>query len=99
MRDAVARAGGAALGDKTMLDAMTPFVDALEGARAEGVHLIDALRAAAARATEAAAATAALSPRIGRARPLAERSVGHPDPGAVSFALCAEAVVRALVVA
>ena len=99
MRDAVAGAGGAVLGDKTMLDAMTPFVDALEGARAEGVHLIDALRAAAARATEAAAATAALSPRIGRARPLAERSVGHPDPGAVSFALCAEAVVRALVVA
>jgi len=97
MRDAVARAGGAAAGDKTMLDAMTPFTEALTGAVEQGIGLIDAIRSAAIEAARAAEATAGLTPRIGRARPLAERSIGHPDPGAVSFALCVEAVGRALV--
>ena len=50
--------------------------------------------AAAARvATEAATATAALTPKRGRARPLAERSIGTPDPGAISFGLIASALV------
>jgi dihydroxyacetone kinase len=44
---------------------------------------------AAAAARQAAEATAQLLPKLGRARPLAERSLGHPDAGAVSFALCA----------
>jgi dihydroxyacetone kinase len=96
MLNAVARAGGAKPGDKTMLDAMLPYVDALEQAVGQGVALVDSLRIAAARAAEAAQATAGLSPRIGRARPLAERSVGHPDPGAVSFAICAAAIVPAI---
>jgi dihydroxyacetone kinase len=39
-------------------------------------------------ATRAAADTAPLVPRLGRARPLAERSVGTPDAGATSMALC-----------
>jgi dihydroxyacetone kinase len=95
-RDAVARVGGAVSGDKTMLDAMAPFADALREAIGQGVGLIDAVRSAAIVAGEAAEATSALAPRIGRARPLAERSLGHPDPGAVSFALCADAVGRAL---
>jgi dihydroxyacetone kinase len=47
----------------------------------------DAWRAAAAVAVEAADATAAIQARVGRARPLAERSVGTPDPGAVSMGL------------
>ena len=97
MRDAVAKAGGAEPGDKTMLDAMTPFAHALTDAVAQGIGLIDAFRSAAIEAARAAESTAGLTPRIGRARPLAERSIGHPDPGAVSFALCVEAVGRALV--
>ena len=80
-----------------MLDAMTPFTEALTGAVEQGIGLIDAIRSAAIEAARAAEATAGLTPRIGRARPLAERSIGHPDPGAVSFALCVEAVGRALV--
>ena len=40
-------------------------------------------------------ASAGLSPSRGRARPLAERSIGHPDPGAVSFGLIAAGVARA----
>jgi len=82
----------AALGDKTMLDALFPFVDALGEAVEAGTPLEQAWQDAAATATEAAQATSALSPKIGRARPLAERSVGSPDPGAVSLALILTAV-------
>ncbi|MGW8566529.1 dihydroxyacetone kinase family protein [Isoptericola sp. NPDC055881] len=87
--------GKASPGDKTLLDAVGPFVDALERGTADADDagaLERAWGAAAAEATRAAAATADLVPRVGRARPLAERSVGTPDPGAVSFALCVEAV-------
>ena len=60
----------------------------LHALRAElttGTQLAGALRVAADAAGQAAEATRALRPKRGRARPLAERSVGHPDPGAVSF--------------
>ena len=80
------RVGKAALGDKTMLDAFVPCVEALE-AQVGGAGSVAQMWQAAAEAAEAAAeATKPLRPRIGRARPLADRSVGHADPGAVSFA-------------
>lgn len=79
--------GKAHVGDKTLIDALAPFADALDARVAAGDGLRDAWSAAAVVADEAARATADLTPRIGRARPLAERSVGHPDPGAVSLAL------------
>ncbi|GAA3577857.1 D-erythrulose 4-kinase [Microlunatus spumicola] len=82
----------ASLGDKTMLDALFPFVDALVGAVDGGTPLAQAWRDAATTATEAAQATASLTPKIGRARPLAERSVGTPDPGAISLALIVTAI-------
>ena len=88
--------GGAALGDKTMLDAILPFEEALETNLSGTGSLADALRLAADAAELAAAGTEALSPRLGRARPLAERSVGHPDPGAVSFSIIARNAVLAL---
>jgi dihydroxyacetone kinase len=50
------------------------------------------VRSAADGSTEAAESTAQLSPKLGRARPLAARSVGHPDPGAVSFSLIVQSV-------
>ncbi|AZS38120.1 L-erythrulose kinase [Microbacterium lemovicicum] len=84
--------GGAEAGDKTMLDAMAPFAASLRQGIAAGEPVAGALRAAAATATGAAEATAALVPRRGRARPLAERSVGHADPGATSFAMIVDAV-------
>jgi dihydroxyacetone kinase len=76
--------GKAELGDKTMLDAIAPFVHALSTG--------STWRSAAAQAQRAAQDTASLRPRLGRARPLAERSVGTPDPGAVSFAMAVDAV-------
>ncbi|WP_020496278.1 dihydroxyacetone kinase family protein [Sciscionella marina] len=86
--------GKAELGDKTMLDAVDPFVTALR--EASGDDLATAWRKAAQAATEAGTATASLSPKVGRARPLAERSVGTPDPGAVSFAIAVTAIAEVL---
>ena len=97
MRDgyaAVIQLGGAAPGDKTMLDALLPFVEELERRTGAGEQWQDAWRAAAEVATEAARATADLRPRVGRARPLAERSVGTPDAGATSLAMCARTVAE-----
>jgi dihydroxyacetone kinase len=91
-RDAMVGLGQAEPGDKTVVDAFSPFVDVLSQEIAEGRDVVPALRTAAEAATNAAAATAALRPRKGRARPLAERSVGSPDPGAVSFALIVTAL-------
>jgi dihydroxyacetone kinase len=90
--DALITLGGASPGDKTMLDAMLPFVDDLQRRVADGESWQDGWRAAADVATDAAQATAALRPKIGRARPLAERSVGTPDAGATSLAMCAHTV-------
>lgn len=90
--EAVASLGKASVGDKTMLDAMVPFSEELRRRVGKGDELADAWRGAAGTAAEAARATAELLPRIGRARPHAERSVGTPDPGAVSLALVVTAV-------
>ena len=95
-RDAVMSHGKAALGDKTMVDALVPFADALAERIGSGAALDDAWAAASTAAQEAADATAAMKPGIGRARSHGERSVGTPDPGAVSLALIAAAVGRAL---
>jgi len=90
----VAELGGAQPGDKTMLDAMAPFDRTLTEQVRAGADLATALAAAASSARTGADETSALTPRRGRARPLAERSVGHPDPGAVSFAIIADDIAR-----
>jgi len=87
--------GKAELGDKTMVDAVLPYVAAFTAESRGTSSVSDTLTVAATAAVEAAAGTAGLSPRRGRARPLAERSIGHPDPGAVSFGLIAAGVARA----
>ena len=82
----------AELGDKTMLDALFPFVDTLVDKVDAGASISEAWRSAADACQAAAEATASLVPKIGRARPLAERSVGTPDPGAVSLSLIVTAI-------
>ncbi|WP_338320644.1 DAK2 domain-containing protein, partial [Streptomyces lonarensis] len=89
---AVRRLGGADVGDKTMVDVLVPFADALHAAVAAGARTADAWDGAAGVAGTAAAATADLLPRRGRARPHAERSLGTPDAGAHSLALIVRAV-------
>ncbi|WP_251092035.1 dihydroxyacetone kinase subunit DhaL [Streptomyces sp. Caat 7-52] len=75
--DGVMKLGGAAPGDKTMIDALVPAVDALASGFA----------AARTAAEEGAEATTPLQARKGRASYLGERSIGHQDPGATSSAL------------
>lgn len=84
--ETLTRIGKAEPGDKTMLDAFLPCVEALEAELNAGSSLAEAWRKAAEAAEAGAQATAPMRPRIGRARPLADRSVGHADAGAVSFA-------------
>jgi len=88
--------GKAQLGDKTMVDALTPAVDALDAALADGASLKDALRAAATAAREGADSTVPLVARKGRASYLGERSAGHRDPGATSTTLLLEAAAESL---
>lgn len=90
--DAILELGQAQVGDKTLVDAAVPFRETLRAALAGGDPLEVAWRSAAGAATDAAAATAPLTPRKGRARPLAEKSVGTPDAGATSFALVVTAL-------
>jgi D-erythrulose 4-kinase len=89
---AVQGLGRAEVGDKTMVDAFAPFATTLRARVDADLPLREAWADAAAEARAAAAATAELTPRLGRARPLAERSVGSPDAGAVSFAYIVESL-------
>jgi phosphoenolpyruvate---glycerone phosphotransferase subunit DhaL len=72
--------GKAEPGDKTMIDALAPALEALES----GSELGDALRASADAAQAGMEATIPLEARKGRASYLGPRSVGHQDPGATS---------------
>jgi dihydroxyacetone kinase-like protein len=76
--------GKAELGDKTMVDALTPAVNSLKQSVQENQALAVALRASAAAAKEGMLATTPLVARKGRASYLGERSAGHQDPGATS---------------
>ncbi|GHA65595.1 dihydroxyacetone kinase subunit L [Streptomyces tauricus] len=82
--DAVMQLGGAAPGDKTMIDALLPAVDALG----------QSFAAARSAAEEGAQATTPLQARKGRASYLGERSIGHQDPGATSSALLIAALAE-----
>lgn len=90
--DEMAAIGGARAGDKTLLDALIPFSDTLTERTGAGEPLAQAWTAAAEVATRAARDTADLVPKVGRARPLADKSRGTPDAGATSLAMLAEAV-------
>jgi|UniRef100_UPI00404A189E D-erythrulose 4-kinase len=84
--EALQQLGNAVPGDKTMVDALVPFHQGLVRGWQAGDGVAQTVEAAALASQEAALATASLLPRLGRARPHAEKSLGHPDPGAMSFA-------------
>jgi dihydroxyacetone kinase len=79
--------GGANIGDKTMVDAQIPFAEVFESSVSQGLGFVDAWNRAAISSTSAAKATSSLTPKMGRARVLSEKSIGHQDPGATSFSL------------
>lgn len=76
--------GKAVLGDKTMVDSLTPALEALKAAIAEQQPLTTALERSAQAAEQGMLATIPLVARKGRASYLGERSAGHQDPGATS---------------
>jgi dihydroxyacetone kinase-like protein len=94
--DGLIARGRAEPGDKTMVDALAPAVDALERELSQGAGLAAALAAASAAANAGRDATVPLQARKGRASYLGERSVGHQDPGATSAALLVAAAAQTL---
>jgi dihydroxyacetone kinase-like protein len=84
--------GKSDVGDKTLLDALVPAVDAVEAAVLEGGTAASALRAAAATARERAEATRSMIAKRGRAAYTGERSIGTLDAGAVAVAVMFEAL-------
>lgn len=93
-RDGIVARGKAESGDKTMVDAWTPAIEAAAAAAAEG-DVRKVLAAAADAAEAGAVATDPMLARKGRASYLGERSIGHRDPGAVSSALILRAAAGA----
>ncbi|HWT23075.1 MAG TPA: dihydroxyacetone kinase subunit DhaL [Solirubrobacteraceae bacterium] len=87
--------GKAQEGDKTMLDALLPAVEALRSAAGEGAGLAEALERSAGAARAGMEATIPLEARKGRASYLGPRSVGHQDPGATSSHLLLRAAADA----
>jgi dihydroxyacetone kinase-like protein len=83
--------GKAEIGDKTMVDALTPALNALKEAVAAGNALETALQASTAAAEQGLKSTIPLVARKGRASYLGERSAGHQDPGATSSYLLLKA--------
>lgn len=82
----IGKLGKAAPGDKTMLDALTPFTAEFAAAVEQGKDTAAAWHAALPAAVAGAAATAEMVAKRGRASRLGERSLGHIDPGAQSVA-------------
>jgi dihydroxyacetone kinase-like protein len=77
----------AQVGDKTMVDALVPAVEALRRAADEGSAFPVLFSQAAEAAQRGAEKTSELQARFGRARNLGPRTIGHVDPGATSIAL------------
>jgi len=85
--EALGRRTRAKPGDKTMMDALVPAVDAARAAAARGAGLPEVLRLAAEASEGGAASTREMAARFGRAKNLGAKSVGQPDPGATSVSL------------
>jgi dihydroxyacetone kinase len=79
-----------------MVDAVVPFAEHLGQGVAAGRSLTEAWRHAASVTDDAAQRTAELAAKVGRARAHGDRSIGTPDPGAVSFALVCTTVAEEL---
>lgn len=85
--EAVMRRGGASPGQKTMVDALVPAAVAFRAAKAEGKTLSEGMSQVYEAACKGVEATRAMQSRIGRSKNFREKTVGLPDPGAVSVSL------------
>lgn len=90
--EAVQSLGGAKVGDKTMVDALVPFAETLAAEVSAGTEIAAAWQKAHDVAKQAAEATAEVVSKVGRSHVLGEKSIGVPDPGAISFCLMMQAI-------
>ncbi|MCF7973270.1 MAG: dihydroxyacetone kinase subunit L [Phycisphaerae bacterium] len=83
--DNFSKTSKAKLGDKTMMDALLPATEALVQALHDGGDIPSAFSAASAAAAQGAEKTKDYVAKLGRARTMGQRAIGHYDPGAVSI--------------
>jgi dihydroxyacetone kinase-like protein len=91
--EGVVQRGKAQLGDKTMVDALTPARDAFQQAIEEGADTMAALQRTVAAAEQGMKDTIPMLAKKGRASYVGERSIGHQDPGATSSYLILKALL------
>lgn len=88
--------GKAQRGEKTMVDAIAPGIDALKEALTAGVEVREAINRGLAAVEAGVQATIPMLATKGRASYLGERSIGHQDPGATSAMHMAQVLVETL---
>jgi phosphoenolpyruvate---glycerone phosphotransferase subunit DhaL len=94
--DGVLQRGKAQLGDKTMVDVLSPAVDAFELAVRESKGTLEALQQAVVAAQRGLHETIPMQAKKGRASYLGKRSIGHPDPGGTSAYLMLKSFLAVL---
>jgi dihydroxyacetone kinase-like protein len=94
--DGLVQRGRAAVGDKTMVDAWVPAINALKAALENGEDMLKAVHACVDAAEQGVQDTIPLVAKKGRASYLGERSVGHQDPGATSTYYLLDALLDVL---
>lgn len=85
--DAIQKRGKAQIGDKTLLDALIPATESLKLSAAADVNLLEAMKISAACAVEGAEKTKSMVASKGRASYVGERSLEHPDAGAMALGI------------
>jgi dihydroxyacetone kinase len=93
---AISELGGAKPGDRTMLDALAPFVKSIKAGAAESLQPREILQKAVEDAQRGADSTSQMMPRLGRSSYLGHRALGHPDPGAEAVAIWLRASAAAI---
>jgi phosphoenolpyruvate---glycerone phosphotransferase subunit DhaL len=86
----------AQVGDKTMIDALVPAINAMRSSANKGEDLTSLMKAAAKASEDGAAATKTMQARFGRAKHQGERTIGHQDPGATSTSLIFRGLLNGL---
>jgi len=94
--DGVLQRGKAQLGDKTMVDALSPAVATFQQAISEGKNTLEAMQQAVVAAEQGMKDTTPILAKKGRASYLGERSIGHQDPGATSSYLMLKSLLATL---
>lgn len=94
--DGIIQRGRAQPGDKTMVDAWLPALDAMRQALADDEDTLDAVQAAVNAAEQGMKETIPMQAKKGRASYLGERSIGHQDPGATSSYLMLKTLLETL---